>query len=130
MRVRRIVSFLESDLQTERLLNLPAPAAVRDLERQDGQLVLEALDRAGSRGHALHPKVLKLVEALAATGDKGRPIPPLDRPALLREFVERLHGFLTTEGFVASPVGAKAAGIPAGSRRPSICRARLRPCGL
>ena len=110
-RVRRVATSVESDLRTELLQSLKPPASFslqgtgNILEEKDAQLVLGVLESIGGTGRLIHPKVLKLVEALAGCDPAGPGwrIEELDRPSQEREFSEPIQTLLSVSGFPSLP---------------------------
>ena len=113
-RVRRAASCVDPGLRAELLQSLQPPATSAQeaavLEELDARLVLDVLDGLNRDGVQIHPKALKLAEALAGvdrTGQEWR-VTQLDRPARARELSETLRNFLTTSGFPPVPAAQGA----------------------
>lgn len=110
-RVRRVATSVEPDLRTELLQSLKPPATYSPhgtgniLEEKDAQLVLGVLESLGSTGRLIHPKALRLVEALAGCDPAGPGwrIEQLDRPSEEREFSEHIQTLLSVSGFPSLP---------------------------
>ena len=109
-RVRRVASCVDPGLRLEMLQSLQPPATSPQdaaiLEEQDSRLVLEVLEGLTGAGAQVHPKAVRLAEALAGvdrTGQEWR-VAQLDRAGRARELSENLRAFLTSTGFPPPPV--------------------------
>jgi HEAT repeat protein len=108
-RVRRVATAVEPGLRTELLQGLPPPAspsaqeAVHRLEEKDSQLVLEVLESLSRTGLPIHPKALRLVEALAECDPAGLGwrLDQLDSHE--RDFSEPIRTLLSVSGFPDPP---------------------------
>ena len=108
-RVRHVAIAVEPGLRTEQLQGLPPPAspsaleAVHRLEEKDSQLVLGVLESLSRTGLTVHPKALRLVEALAGRepASPGRQLDQLDSHE--RDFSEPIRTLLSVSGFPDPP---------------------------
>jgi HEAT repeat protein len=74
------------------------------LERKDGKIILTAVERALKSAGAIHPRVVTLVDTLAAwTDPSAAPAPPLDRPSEERAYSEAVDALLSARAFPSAP---------------------------
>jgi hypothetical protein len=117
-RVRRVATAVEPGLRTEQLQELPPPAspsaqeAIHRLEEKDSQLVLGVLESLSRTGLPIHPKALRLVEALAGCDPAGLGWQLDNLDSHEPDFSQHIRTLLSVSGFPDPPPTQGSGDVP------------------